>query len=119
MLQQPNAIVAQHLNDRFATAPAEAVLALALDRFELETSGRVKVNPLALWNNDQIQTYFALHDLPKHPLVKQGYPSIGCWACTSKVEDHEDRRAGRWRDEGREECGIHFNEDGTIERKAG
>jgi phosphoadenosine phosphosulfate reductase len=78
----------------------------------------IKVNPLANWSSDQIAQYFEEHALPRHPLVAQGYPSIGCAPCTSQVFDGEDPRSGRWRDEQRQECGIHFGADGRIERKA-
>ncbi|HET8647293.1 MAG TPA: phosphoadenylyl-sulfate reductase, partial [Vicinamibacteria bacterium] len=36
-----------------------------------------------------------------------GYPSIGCWPCTSAVRPGEDPRAGRWRGRGKTECGLH------------
>jgi len=49
----------------------------------------------------------AAHDLPPHPLVAQGFPSIGCWPCTSPVEDGQDVRAGRWQGSQKSECGIH------------
>ena len=49
----------------------------------------------------------AEHDLPPHPLVEEGYPSIGCSPCTSKVAEGEDPRAGRWRGWDKTECGIH------------
>lgn len=91
----------------------------AMDCFEIDGHGRLKVNPLAGWNPAQLAAYMARQELPPHPLVARGYPSIGCWPCTSPVKAGEDTRAGRWRDEAREECGIHFNLDGTIERKAG
>ncbi len=81
-----------------------------LPRFEIDhadTAGRLKVNPLADWNSDDIAAYFATHDLPAHPLVAQGYPSIGCSPCTSKVAPGEDPRAGRWRGWDKTECGIH------------
>jgi phosphoadenosine phosphosulfate reductase len=45
--------------------------------------------------------------LPRHPLVAKGYPSIGCAPCTSPVAEGEDPRAGRWRNQNKEECGIH------------
>jgi phosphoadenosine phosphosulfate reductase len=48
------------------------------------------------------------HALPRHPLVARGYPSIGCAPCTSPVADGEDPRAGRWRGQGKDECGIHI-----------
>ncbi len=78
----------------------------ALPRFEVE-DGRLKVNPLADWDKDRIDAYFAEHDLPPHPLVEQGYPSIGCAPCTSMVKPGEDPRAGRWRGWDKVECGIH------------
>ncbi|MEQ1538653.1 MAG: phosphoadenylyl-sulfate reductase [Sphingorhabdus sp.] len=78
----------------------------ALPRFEIE-DGRLKVNPLADWNKDRIEAYIAEHDLPAHPLVEQGYPSIGCSPCTSKVEAGEDPRSGRWKGWDKVECGIH------------
>ena len=78
----------------------------ALPRFEVE-EGRLKVNPLADWDKARIETYFEEHDLPPHPLVAQGYPSIGCAPCTSMVKPGEDPRAGRWRGWDKVECGIH------------
>lgn len=81
-----------------------------LPRFEIDTSdaaGRLKVNPLADWSADQIADYFAATGLPAHPLVADGYPSIGCMPCTSKVAPGEDPRSGRWRGWDKTECGIH------------
>ena len=69
--------------------------------------GIVKVNPLALWTDDEIATYKRDHDLPEHPLVAQGYPSIGCWPCTRAVQPGEDPRSGRWAATGKTECGLH------------
>lgn len=90
-----------------------------MQSFELGADGRMKVNPLAAWSTAQTAAYFTAHDLPRHPLVAKGYRSIGCAPCTTPVADGEDARSGRWRGETREECGIHFSADGTIERKAG
>ena len=81
-----------------------------LPRFEIDSSdaaGRLKVNPLADWSADQIADYFAATGLPPHPLVAEGYPSIGCMPCTSTVAAGEDPRAGRWRGWDKTECGIH------------
>jgi phosphoadenosine phosphosulfate reductase len=36
-----------------------------------------------------------------------GYPSVGCWPCTSPVDEGEDVRAGRWQGSDKTECGIH------------
>jgi phosphoadenosine phosphosulfate reductase len=69
---------------------------------------RVKVNPLAAWSTRDLADYQRTHDLPAHPLVARGYPSIGCVPCTSKVKPGEDARAGRWRGLDKTECGIHL-----------
>ncbi len=77
-----------------------------LPRFEVE-EGRLKVNPLADWDKDRIEAYMDAHNLPRHPLVEQGYLSIGCAPCTSVVKPGEDPRSGRWRGWDKVECGIH------------
>ncbi|MDY7098479.1 MAG: phosphoadenylyl-sulfate reductase [Pseudomonadota bacterium] len=81
-----------------------------LPRFEIDTSdehGRLKINPLIDWTAEDIQAYFEERNLPRHPLVEQGYPSIGCAPCTNKVADGEDPRSGRWSGWDKTECGIH------------
>ncbi|MEM8577806.1 MAG: phosphoadenylyl-sulfate reductase, partial [Pseudomonadota bacterium] len=85
-----------------------------LDFFEVE-GGRIKINPLARWTPDDIAEYMDENRLPRHPLVAQGYPSIGCAPCTSPVAEGEDPRAGRWRGQDKDECGIHFV-DGKMVR---
>lgn len=88
----------------------------ALEFFEVEPgTGRIKVNPLAHWRREDVQTYMEENRLPRHPLVAKGYPSIGCMPCTSPVKEGEDIRAGRWRGEDKSECGIHFV-DGKLVR---
>jgi 3'-phosphoadenosine 5'-phosphosulfate sulfotransferase (PAPS reductase)/FAD synthetase len=67
----------------------------------------VKVNPLAAWTSDDVWSHVRTHDVPVNPLHAQGYPSIGCWPCTSKVQPGEDPRAGRWRGLDKTECGLH------------
>lgn len=80
-----------------------------LEFFEAEPeTGRIKINPLAHWTAADVQTYMIENRLPRHPLVAQGYPSIGCAPCTSPVAADENPRAGRWRDQTKDECGIHF-----------
>ncbi|MBW4330511.1 phosphoadenylyl-sulfate reductase [Stakelama sp. CBK3Z-3] len=78
----------------------------ALPRFELD-GDRLKVNPLIDWVKADIDAYFEAHDLPRHPLEAQGYPSIGCAPCTSKVKPGDDPRSGRWSGWDKTECGIH------------
>lgn len=81
-----------------------------LPRFEVDTSdaqGRLKINPLIDWSADDITAYLATHDLPRHPLVERGFPSIGCSPCTRPVAEGEDARSGRWSGWDKVECGIH------------
>ncbi len=81
-----------------------------LPRFEIDASdaqGRLKINPLIDWSAADIDAYFEAHDLPRHPLVEQGYLSIGCAPCTRPVKPGEDPRAGRWSGWEKTECGIH------------
>jgi phosphoadenosine phosphosulfate reductase len=77
-----------------------------LPRFEVE-DGRLKINPLGDWTKDDLEAWFEAAELPRHPLEEQGYLSIGCEPCTSKVMPGEDPRAGRWRGWDKVECGIH------------
>jgi phosphoadenosine phosphosulfate reductase len=90
-----------------------------LPRFEIDQSdaaGRLKVNPLADWSAERIASYFAATGLPAHPLVGEGYPSIGCSPCTSKVAAGEDQRSGRWKGWDKTECGIHVpGADGSAD----
>ena len=85
----------------------QAATRAALPVFERDEAGRLKVNPLAAWGSEELEAYRVAHDLPAHPLVAEGYPSIGCHPCTSRVLPGEDPRAGRWRGRGKTECGIH------------
>lgn len=73
---------------------------------------RIKINPLVEWSADDLKAYAEAHELPPHPLVAQGYPSIGCVPCTDRVLPGEDQRAGRWRGTDKIECGIHFGLEG-------
>ena len=76
--------------------------------FESENDLRIKVNPLAHWGREDLEDYIVNNDLPRHPLVAKGYPSIGCAPCTTPVAPGEDPRAGRWRGSAKSECGIHI-----------
>ncbi len=79
-----------------------------LQFFESEPPARLRINPLAHWRSQDVQDYLAENNLPRHPLVAQGYASIGCAPCTSPIKPGEDPRAGRWRGSQKTECGIHF-----------
>jgi phosphoadenosine phosphosulfate reductase len=89
----------------------------SLPRFEIDTTdkqGRLKINPLIDWSAEDIAAYVAAHDLPPHPLVAEGYPSIGCSPCTSKVAPGEDPRSGRWKGWDKVECGIHVGGQSEV-----
>ena len=73
-----------------------------------EAGDQVKFNPLANWGKEELDAYAAEHDLPAHPLVAQGFPSIGCWPCTEPADEGDDTRAGRWKGLDKTECGIHL-----------
>lgn len=76
-----------------------------------ESGGKLKINPLANWTLERIQDHAAQRDLPRHPLVADGYLSIGCMPCTRRVAPGEDYRSGRWSWSDKTECGIHIGEN--------
>jgi phosphoadenosine phosphosulfate reductase len=75
---------------------------------------RFKINPLAFWGQEELEAYTEQHKLPRHPLVKDGYLSIGCMPCTARVPKGGGYRDGRWVGRDKDECGIHLpvNTDG-------
>ncbi|HJF11805.1 phosphoadenylyl-sulfate reductase [Corynebacterium falsenii] len=74
---------------------------------EVDRTGRLKINPLVEWSDEQVESYIADHDLIIHPLTTQGYPSIGCATCTLPVAEGQDPRSGRWAGSSKTECGLH------------
>jgi phosphoadenosine phosphosulfate reductase len=72
-----------------------------------EGKRKVKVSPLARWSDEQLDAYVAENNILINPLQYDGYPSIGCWPCTSRVTPGEDPRSGRWAGLAKTECGIH------------
>lgn len=68
---------------------------------------RLKFNPFANVSREEIEAMFKSAGLPPHPLVAQGFLSVGCMPCTSRSVAGEDARAGRWRGRAKTECGIH------------
>jgi phosphoadenosine phosphosulfate reductase len=70
----------------------------------------VKVNPILRWTKSDVWKFVTDHEIPYNPLHDQGYPSIGCWPCTSPAEDGGDDRSGRWAGSKKKECGLHVIE---------
>jgi phosphoadenosine phosphosulfate reductase len=91
---------------------------LSLPVAETDADGRIKFNPLASWSQGDLDEFLFARGLPKHPLVAEGYASIGCEPCTTRIAPGEGVRAGRWRGLDKEECGIHLGPDGRWVRSA-
>lgn len=72
-----------------------------------QADGVYKICPLAMWTRRDIWQYLHDHNLPEHPLLAQGYLSIGCAPCTQPIGEEEGERAGRWPSHGKTECGLH------------
>ena len=70
---------------------------------------KVVVNPLASVKKSFVDSYFDLHKINKHPLFTKGYLSIGCINCTIKSSNVNDPRSGRWTNNVKTECGIHYS----------
>ena len=87
----------------------EATTRAAAPIVSRDLRGLVKINPIATWTDEDVAEYIDRHDIIVNPLTLQGYPSIGCMPCTSKVEEGEDPRAGRWRGKDKTECGLHLS----------
>ena len=75
-----------------------------LDIFE-QRGDIVKFQPLVDIDEGEFLYHLDYHNLPRHPLEKEGYGSIGCTHCTEKGEG----RNGRWARSGNKECGLHPN----------
>ena len=74
---------------------------------EFDANGIIKIHPMLEWNSKDIYQYIKEHQLPKHPLEKEGYLSIGCVPCTQKMSI-SDMRQGRWVGQQKTECGLHL-----------
>lgn len=69
----------------------------------------IKLNPIADWTLETLESYIAANKVPINALHSQGFPSIGCQPCTRAIKPGEDIRAGRWwwENENSKECGLH------------
>ena len=71
----------------------------------------LKINPLANWSREDVSAYLRENRVPYNPLLDEGYRSLGCVPCTSRVSPLtplDDERAGRWASHQKSECGIHL-----------
>ena len=69
----------------------------------------IRINPLAAFTDEQMETYIKENHVILNPLHDQGYSTIGCNRCTTPVMPGEPKRAGRWRHLGpwSQYCGIN------------
>lgn len=74
-----------------------------LDIFQ-ERSDIYRYNPLIDWTKAMVEEYFDSFHLPRHPLEREGFKSMGCIHCTEKGSDRE----GRWIGTSKTECGLHL-----------
>jgi len=70
-------------------------------------NGRYRLLPILNWDAARVEGYLDQHQLPSHPLKKQGYISVGDWH-SSRPRSPNDKGERETRFQGiRQECGIH------------
>jgi phosphoadenosine phosphosulfate reductase len=76
----------------------------------------LRINPLVMMTDEQLEKYLHEHRVIINPLHAQGFSTIGCNRCTTPVLPTEPKRAGRWRHLGPWSvyCGIN-----PADREAG
>ncbi len=58
----------------------------------------LRVHPFARLTAEGLDAYVAAHPgVVMNPLHAMGFPSVGCFPCTTPVRPDEEERAGRWR----------------------
>jgi len=77
------------------------------DRQFIELQNKTyKIYPILDWDDTNVLTHMLKHDLPSHPLTREGYVTLGDTHSTEKVEkgmSAEDTRFGGLKFE----CGLH------------
>ncbi|WP_330946419.1 phosphoadenylyl-sulfate reductase [Thermomonas sp. LB-4] len=74
--------------------------------------GRFKFHPIADWSDTDVGAYMLLHDLPEHPLAREGYVSVGDVHTTAPLRPGMDAAQTRFFGL-RRECGLHFDESAS------
>lgn len=72
---------------------------------EVGLDGITRVYPILRWTPIEVASYFALHNLPFHPLFEKGYASIGDVHSTKPGNGRNGRSLGP-----QSECGLHMME---------
>ncbi len=96
-------------------AQSDSRTGIGMIEIDAAHGGRIKVNPLAHWTDEQVWRYIRSRSLPYNELYDKGYTSIGCAPCTRPTAPGEYYRAGRWwwEKDVPKECGIHVSMDGV------
>jgi phosphoadenosine phosphosulfate reductase len=81
--------------------------------FAEQQKATMKVYPILDWADAQLASYFYEHDLPRHPLEKEGYLTMGDWHSTRKPKAGESAEETRF-DGMKYECGLH-EDSGQID----
>lgn len=85
---------------------------------EQQTPGRaLRFHPMLGWNERAIEAYVSKYRLPRHPLERKGYLSVGCEPCTRRIDLDlvgADPRLARWFGLRKTECGLHID---LVDRK--
>ena len=75
-----------------------------------EQDGRVKVLPILRWSTRDVHRYLEAHSLPTHPLLEEGYVTIGDWHSSRPITAlDQHQRDTRFRGL-KQECGLHLPE---------
>jgi len=76
----------------------------------------LRIHPFASLSEEALSAMIAREPgIVVNPLHDMGFPTIGCFPCTSPVRPDEPERAGRWRHlAGVEYCGINPVDRGTA-----
>ena len=78
--------------------------------FAEQQKATTKLYPILDWSDEDVADYMAEHELPRHPLVSQGYVSIGDWHSTKPLEAGMSPEETRF-DGAKRECGLHLPSD--------
>ena len=73
-----------------------------LEIFE-ERGPIIKMHPNIDTTAEGFDQFLMDNNIPPHPMIADGYESVGCTHCTTKGEG----RSGRWAGKSKTECGLH------------
>lgn len=77
---------------------------------EVDSTGLIKLNPLAYWDFQQAWTFIHANEVPYNALTDQDYCSVGNWHPAKKPNSVvDDERDGRW--SGKEKIGCDLHKD--------